>query len=468
MALTASKISHCQTANDKANLADSSRFIYSFSKSGKYIGLDPKVQRAEIRKQTLGSLLSLKVKFSWEGCTSIWGNPCNYVLFKKRALLCQSTSSETQKCAWPSKDHKAVSRGQPEESEVGEIYDSVLADDPVKPESTCTISSQGLANACKFVYNDAKYVNERARNDMILLTRGITRLNDRARQDVAILGLGFLRLDARARQDTEKIDHGVKKRAECLHHIAMLLKEKAGSRLKKVADLHWSDGALEADLRRADLLVKRRAMEDAYMALEFVKNVHDMMVSKMYQLPRKRGFSALNVMDQITLEKNGKALDVFLGDVSNDRISALQEVYWDMASALSEADGIDYTDPEELELLVATLIDLDAMDGKSSVSLLAECSSSPDVSTRQALANALASAPSMWTLGNAGMGALQRLAGDSNPAVAAAASKAIMELKRQWEIEDGDSWRFTMNSQTSMEDMEASGEETEEDIPPAD
>lgn len=81
-----------------------------------------------------------------------------------------------------------------------------------------------------------------------------------------------------------------------------------------------------------------------------------------------------------------------------------------MASALSEADGIDYTDPEEvrfaikfysfmidirihylsidivnweqLELLITTLIDLDAMDGKQSVSLLAECSSSPDVGTR--------------------------------------------------------------------------------------
>jgi len=53
-----------------------------------------------------------------------------------------------------------------------------------------------------------------------------------------------------------------------------------------------------------------------------------------------------------------------------------------MESAFSEADGIDYTDPEELELLVATLIDLDAMDGKWSVSLIAECSSSPDVNTR--------------------------------------------------------------------------------------
>lgn len=37
---------------------------------------------------------------------------------------------------------------------------------------------------------------------------------------------------------------------------------------------------------------------------------------------------------------------------------------------------------EQLELLIATLIDLDAMDGKSSVSLLVECSSSPDVNTR--------------------------------------------------------------------------------------
>ncbi|KAF5177193.1 Senescence-associated protein osa15 protein, partial [Thalictrum thalictroides] len=63
----------------------------------------------------------------------------------------------------------------------------------------------------------------------------------------------------------------------------------------------------------------------------------------------------------------------------------------------------------------------------------------------QALANALTAAPSMWTLGNAGMGALQRLAEDSNPAISIAASKAIDELKKQWKIEEGDSWRFTMN-----------------------
>ncbi|XP_039027265.1 senescence-associated protein SPA15, chloroplastic-like isoform X3 [Hibiscus syriacus] len=244
-------------------------------------------------------------------------------------------------------------------------------------------SSQGLAEACRFACNDAKFVNERARNDMVLLSRGIMRLDARARQDVAILGSGFLKLDARAREDTEKIDRSVKKKAERLHHIATILKDKAQSRLKTAADKHWSDGALEADLRRADFRAKQRAMEDALMALEFTKNIHDMMVSKVYKFPL-RWESSLSAND-LMLEKNGKTLDFFNGEVSTNRISAIQEAYWSIASALSEADGIDYTDPEELELLITTLIDLDAMDGKSSVSLLAECSSSPDVSTRYAL-----------------------------------------------------------------------------------
>ncbi|XP_076951478.1 senescence-associated protein AAF, chloroplastic-like [Bidens hawaiensis] len=273
---------------------------------------------------------------------------------------------------------------------------------------------------------------------------GIRRLDARARQDVAILGSGFLKLDARAREDTEKIDNDVKKRAEHLHHIALIFKNKAHSKLKSVADRHWSDGALEADLRRADYIAKQRAMEDALMALEFMKDVHDMMISKMYKL-KNGALSSDDMAAQKTLEKNGKVLDFFPGEVSTDRITAIQEAYQDMASALSEADGIDYNDPEELELLVATLMDLDAMDGKGSVSLLAECSSSPDVNTRKALANALSVAPSMWTLGNAGMGALQRLAEDSNPTIAAAASKTISELKRQWEIEEGDNYRFMMN-----------------------
>ncbi|XP_071701840.1 senescence-associated protein SPA15, chloroplastic [Rutidosis leptorrhynchoides] len=305
-------------------------------------------------------------------------------------------------------------------------------------------SNQALADACRFAYNDARFVNERAKNDIVLLSRGIRRLDARARQDVAILGSGFLKLDARAREDTERIDNDVKKRAEHLHHIALILKNKAQTKLKSVADRHWSDGALEADLRRADYIARQRAMEDTLMALEFVKDIHDMMISKMYKL-KNGALSFDDTAGQITLEKNGKVLDFFPGEVSTDRITAIQEAYRDMASALSEADGIDYTDPEELELLVATLMDLDAMDGKGSVSLLAECSSSPDVNTRKALANALSVAPSMWTLGNAGMGALQRLAEDSNPTIAAAATKTILELKKQWEIEEGDNYTFMMN-----------------------
>ncbi|KAM7280828.1 hypothetical protein ACFE04_007962 [Oxalis oulophora] len=338
-----------------------------------------------------------------------------------------------------------------------EVSDSqteeVEEDNPGMPLRTIH-SNQALAEACKYVYNDARFVNERARNDIILLSRGIMNLDARARQDFAIVGSGFLKLDARARKDTEKIDRNVKKKAERLHHIAIFLRDKAGSKLKTAADKHWSDGALKDDLRRADFRAKQRAMEDALMALELVKNVHDMMVNKMYIFPQhgENGPPSTNKMKYVTLEKNGKALGLFPGEISNDRITAIQEAYWSMASVLSEADGIDYTDPEELELLIATLIDLDAMDGKSSVSLLAECSSSPDVNTRKALANALATAPSMWTLGNAGMGALQRLAEDSNPAIARAASKAIYELKKQWEIQEGDSWTFMMNVKPTEEE----------------
>ncbi|XVF71402.1 hypothetical protein PTKIN_Ptkin12aG0034500 [Pterospermum kingtungense] len=372
-----------------------------------------------------------------------------FTIARGSSILCLSTrtqNSEATESVKSSADCSDASGSQIAEEELGHSF---------------MHSSQGLAQACRFACNDAKFVNERARNDIVLLSRGIMRLDARARQDVAILGSGFLKLDARAREDTEKIDRNVKKKAERLHHIATILKDKAQSRLKTAADKHWSDGALEADLRRADFRAKQRAMEDALMALEFMKNIHDMMVSKVYKFPLRWEKGSLSAND-LKLEKNGKTLDFFNGEVSTDRINAIQEAYWSIASALSEADGIDYTDPEELELLITTLIDLDAMDGKSSVSLLAECSSSPDVSTRRALANALAAAPSMWTLGNAGMGALQRLAEDSNPAIAAAASKAIYELKKQWEIEEGDSWRFMMNLKP-VEGTDGDGDEDDTD-----
>ncbi|XP_057971864.1 senescence-associated protein SPA15, chloroplastic isoform X3 [Malania oleifera] len=416
MAVTASKFSSGPAVTKKPTVSKSCGIIYSFSKLTQNTRLYPTIRLFEHGQHSNGHPLTTKLSFSDVCLWHTHGGLNSNITSRRSCILCQLTrmhNSEAKECA---RNH----------GDYSDLSSAPSGDDDKHPVilQRSIHSSRGLAEACKFVYNDAKFVNERARNDIIMLSRGIMRLDARARQDFAILGLEFLKLDARAREDTERIDHDVKEKAEHLHHIASILKNKAQSRLKSVADRHWSDGALEADLRRADFCAKRRAMEDALMALEFIKDINDLMVSKLYKL------------------------------IYNIRADYEQEAYLSMASALSEADGIDYTDPEELELLVAALIDLDAMDGKSSVSLLAECSSSPDVNMRRALANALAAAPSMWALGNAGMGALQRLAEDSNPTIAAAASKAIRELKKQWEIEEGDSWRFMMD-QKPMEDVDS-------------
>lgn len=456
MALSASKVISCPGATNSNTLHNSYGISNNFVKSMQRNNFHCPNQGVELRQLNFGCLLTENKSFSNDGLWRMFGKPVSYTVSQRSTIVNLSRGVHNTK-----EKEGIMTYGDSAEKTSSRIGDE--AEQPVFPERTIH-SSRGLTEACKFVFNDAKYVNERARNDIILLSRGILRLDAHARQGVAILGSEFLKLDARARKDTEKVDRNVKKKAERLHHIARIIKDKAESRLKSVANKHWSDGALEADLRRADIRAKQRAMQDSLMALEFVENIHDMMVSKMYNCPLQRVYGILSENDipgHIMLEKNGKTLNFPPREISTDQISAIQEAYWSMASALSEADGIDYTDPEELELLIATLIDLDAMDGKSSVSLLAECSSSPDVNTRQALANALAAAPCMWTLGNAGMGALQRLASDSNPAIAAAASKAIYELKKQWEIHEGDSWRFTMNQYIMEEKGE--GQETDND-----
>ncbi|KAL3630224.1 Senescence-associated protein spa15, chloroplastic [Castilleja foliolosa] len=428
-------------------MAKPNGIIYSSAKSPHHPKPYTTIQGANHYKQGSVHLSVLKLQSYSKRLWPLGGKLDTISESRGYPLVCQSTKTNNTKTKEDVGHYRDCSH----------ISSSQSGDEhPIETAKNIS-SSRGLAEACKYVSNDAKFVNERAKNDIVLLSRGIMKLDERARQDVAFLGSEFLKLDARAREDTEKVDHDVKRKAERLHHVATILKNIAQSRLKSAADKHWNDGALEADLKRADFAAKQRAMEDSLTALEFVKSIHDMMVSKMNR--SKRDYIDTNeVARHITLEKNGKTLGFFPGEVSTDRITAIQEAYWSIASALSEADGIDCTDPEELELLVAALIDLDAMDGKSSVSLLAECSSSPDVSTRRALANALSAAPSMWTLGNAGMGALQRLAEDSNPAIAAAAANTIYELKKQWEIEEGDSWRFMMN-QTEMSE----GDDDEED-----
>ncbi|KAK1302584.1 hypothetical protein QJS10_CPB12g00494 [Acorus calamus] len=351
-------------AANGANFSHQCGTMCSFINSAHRVRIITTSHRFEFKRLGIGHLLSAKSR--------------RPVCGKYDSLVCLSMGTQNSEA-------KEIedSRCQTGELEAAEVLDSGLHDHYHRPKNSPTYSSQGLAEACKFAYNDAKFVNERARKDIVLLSREHVHLY------ITVVMI------ARAREDTEKIDHGVKKKAARLHHVAMILKDKAQSKLKRAADQHWSDGALEADLRRADLLAKRRAMEDAYMALKFVRNIHDLMVTKMNKLPMNEGtLSVSEVMGLVTLEKNGKTMDFFPGEVSTDRISAIQEAYQSMASALSEADGIDYTDPDE------------------------------------------------------------RLAEDSNPAVASAASKAIDELKQQWEIETGDSLRFMMNQEFQTEETD--------------
>ncbi|KAH7425211.1 hypothetical protein KP509_11G044500 [Ceratopteris richardii] len=193
-------------------------------------------------------------------------------------------------------------------------------------------------------------------------------------------------------------------------------------------------------------------MEDAYMALQLVKSIHNGMVKREY----KRQSEIKEGTDDM-FNSSDPAENIMF-----DRLTALQDAYWDIASALSEADGIDYSDPEELELIIATLLDMDAVDSASTATMLAECAKSPDVATRQALANALGNAPSLWALGNAGIGALQRLAEDVNPAVAAAALKALEELRKQWQMDSKDNFIIRPDG-TLLENLYPSEDSEEED-----
>lgn len=167
-----------------------------------------------------------RLKFSNKGFWEVCGKLSNRVIFRGSPVLCRSTETrdtETKEVARTSGDYSNIS--------------SVQENDQAITVGKVIPSSQAIAEACKFACNDAKFVNERAKNDIVLLSRGIMRMDARARQDVAFLGSEFLKLDARAREDTEKVDNDVKKRAERIHHVAtQILKNIAETRLKKAAD----------------------------------------------------------------------------------------------------------------------------------------------------------------------------------------------------------------------------------------
>uniref|UniRef100_A0A2P2L9L5 Uncharacterized protein LOC8268106 isoform X1 n=1 Tax=Rhizophora mucronata TaxID=61149 RepID=A0A2P2L9L5_RHIMU len=228
MEIGASKVSSNAFVNQRKTSPRSDGTIYSFAKPLQQSKLHQINQKIKLRQLNSAYLLTETLSFSGEGLWGTRGQPVTFIGSWRSSKLCLSMGThktEEAECA--------SGRFGQEEVEHPVMHRRIIH------------SSQALAEACKYVCNDAKFVNERARNDIILLSRGIMRLDARARKDVAILGSEFLKLDARVREDTEKIDRDVKKKAEHLHQIATILKDKAQSRLKNAADKHWSDGALE-------------------------------------------------------------------------------------------------------------------------------------------------------------------------------------------------------------------------------
>lgn len=133
-----------------------------------------------------------------------------------------------------------------------------------------SFARMGLTEACTFVHDDAKFVNEMTQNDLVLLSLGVMRSDTRAYQDIAILESEFLEFDARVREDIEKSIMVWGKRLNVFIILLLLWKTKQ-SILKSAADKYWSDWALETDLHRAYFCAKQWAMKDALMALEFGK-----------------------------------------------------------------------------------------------------------------------------------------------------------------------------------------------------
>ncbi|GBG78736.1 hypothetical protein CBR_g27960 [Chara braunii] len=275
----------------------------------------------------------------------------------------------------------------------------------------------GLERAAKYMEHDAwllergvQTLDERARSDFLIFSREVLRLDDRARRNVALLGSSFLKLDARAREDAIRLDTSAKENVERLRKIAMGLEMTARMELRSAATEHWSDGALEADLRLADLRAKRRAMEDAYTTIQELNE--DANKSRLDPAGRRK---------------------LLLVPGAMERLWEFEDAFQTMLSEMEKADTLDYEDAEELEFIVAALLDMGEVESASGASLVAECAKSPDIETRLALAKALGAAPSVWALGNAGMGALQKLATDKDAEVAQVATGILYKFRSLWE-----------------------------------
>ncbi|CAI5457591.1 unnamed protein product [Closterium sp. Yama58-4] len=358
-----------------------------------------------------------------------------------------------------------------------------------------------------------------ARKDATLLARGFWSLDSRAREDVALLGSKFLTLDARAREDAGVLDARARLRVRRLRHLALGLEESAREELSRQAAQHWRDGALAADLRLADMRMRRRGLEDVFLALQVVKSLHSAIVTLLRPdvLPStapstpastpsntpattsRRSSTALNpstplqdssavstpyssqaavppsssqsrpLMDSQSEGAEGSRLEEDgeerrsvstnpltprqrqhpLSTLSFKTLAALDELYREigphsLAPVEGEEDGEeeewgvlgvggDDSTTEELGFLLAALVDMGEVSSSYGLALLHRCCASPHAALRLTAVDALSSAPSLSSLGNAGCAVLQKLTNDADPEVAEAAAMAIAQLQEKWQ-----------------------------------
>eukprot|EP00898_Chlorokybus_atmophyticus_P001166 jgi/Chlat1/204/Chrsp1S03120 len=291
---------------------------------------------------------------------------------------------------------------------------------------------------------------QRVRSDAAILAKGVRGLDACIRAEYMHLASELLRLDHRAREDTLKVDARARHDTLRLRYIALGLTETAQLGLGQAAAEHWNNGALEADLRLADVRARRRAMEDAYTAVQSIRQVHQAMV----ELVRVRAKSLVEELWRATathaaiINSSQRPARPRVGEgVAAASPTDIESAWQHMLAAVSVADSYDASntsfDTEEIELVLAALMDLGAVDSARGAVLVSECAKSPDAVTRRVLAEALGSAPSPAVLGNIGVATLQRLAEDPDQLVSSTAAAAL-ERFRQWYANPGDGLTFNL------------------------
>ncbi|KAK4480097.1 hypothetical protein RD792_013157 [Penstemon davidsonii] len=157
--------------------------IYSSAKTPQIFSMNQGVNHYKHNNQNLSTL---KLKFHNKGIWPLGGKQSEFIGSHRSSLVCQSRgthNTETKECVRHYGDRSNNSRPQ---MLFYLFWRSILSyrriiycfcispqsgDDHSIETAKKISSAQGLAEACNFFYNDAKFMNERARNDIVLLSR---------------------------------------------------------------------------------------------------------------------------------------------------------------------------------------------------------------------------------------------------------------------------------------------------------